>query len=418
MKSNTKQKLFTPAEKKGILGLSLIFFFRMFGLFLILPVFSVLATEELTYATPLLVGLAMGAYGLTSALLQIPFGAWSDRAGRKKVLTIGILLFVIGSAMAALSDNIYMMIAARLLQGAGAISSPIFALIADLTRPEVRARANAGLGASVGLSFGVAMVSAPLLAAWIGLSGIFWVIAGMASTGLVLLWVVVPDPEEEPQRATASLKVMLGQVLAQPPLMTINIGALVISMGLSATFFQLPLLLKAEGWVKTDYWMIYLSLLGAGGLTMLPAVFFAEAKNKFKQVMTGGALAIFASWLVLAWGWPNRDFTVMMVSIFMFFMAFNIFEPIFPSLVTRFSGPETKGTASGVYNFSQFIGQFLGGVLAGFLYQTSGPVLAAVMTAATVLFLWRCLNFENPEPRRSATEEAPPETAPLVTEGE
>jgi len=394
-----KKTLFTALEKKAILGLSLIFFFRMFGLFLILPVFSLLASEELAMSTPMLVGLAMGGYGLTSAILQIPFGAWSDKIGRKPVITVALILFIVGSVMAALATDIYWMIAARLLQGAGAMSAPIFALIADLTRPEVRARANAGLGASVGMSFGIAMVFAPLLASSVGLSGIFWVIAAMATAGLILLWFVVPNPEELPEKATAPFMKMLATVLAQPRLMTINIGALTISMGLSATFFMLPFLLKNNGWDKGDWWKIYVTMLLAGGVTMMSTTMFAEIKNKFKQVMVGGVSVMVLSFVVLGFAWQSQDFLTFMIAIYLFFMAFNIFEPIFPSLVTRLTSGETKGTASGVYNFSQFLGQFLGATLAGLFFHDPRIILPTILGLGSLLFLYRCLSFENPEKR-------------------
>jgi len=410
-----KKKLFTPLEKKAILGLSLIFFFRMFGLFLILPVFSLLASEELAFSTPMLVGLAMGGYGLTSAILQIPFGAWSDKIGRKPVITFALILFIVGSVMAALSTDIYWMIFARLLQGAGAMSAPIFALIADLTRPEVRARANAGLGASVGMSFGIAMVFAPLLASWVGLSGIFWVIAGMATVGLALLWFVVPNPEVAPVPSTAPFSQMIKTVLAKPQLMTINIGAFTISMGLSATFFMLPFLLRDNGWDKGDWWKIYVTMLLAGGVTMMSTTMFAEIKNKFKQVMLVGVVMMAASFVILGFAWQDQDFILFMVAIYLFFMGFNIFEPIFPSLVTRLTTGETKGTASGVYNFSQFAGQFAGATLAGMFFHDPRVILPAILGVGSLVFLYRCLSFANPEKRvKKQPVEEPEASAPAT----
>ncbi len=398
------RKVFTSQEKKGIFSLSLIFFFQMFGLFLILPVFSLLATEEVEGATPALVGLAMGSYGLTAALLQIPYGAWSDRIGRRPVITFGLLLFAFGSILAAMSSNIYWLILGRLLQGAGSMSSPIFALIADLTRPEVRARANAMMGGAVGLSFGSAMSLAPFLAHYIGLSGLFWVITVMSLCGLLLFWLAVPVPDQDPVKATQPIGVLLKKVLKQPNLTTLNFGAFACSMGLTATFFMLPMTLKANGWERSDWWEIYLSLLVAGGLVMVPSTIFAEVKNKFRQVMVGGILMILLSFALMAWAWSSRDFVWLMVALYLFFVAFNVFEPIFPSLVTRLSDAESKGTASGVYNFSRFAGQFAGGLTAGILYHNDLPFLPLVLGAAALWFLVRALGFPNPVRHASPVE--------------
>jgi len=365
---------------------------------MIFPVFSVLAME-LEGSTPMLVGLAMGCYGLTSAFLQIPFGTWSDRAGRKPVLAVAIIIFILGSIMAAMSSNIYTMILARFLQGAGAVSAPIFALIADLTRPEVRARANAGLGASIGMAFGVAMFAAPFLAHWLGLSGVFWAITGMASMSLVILFTFIPSPKVVVPLTKEKTSVLIRRVLDITPLKTINLGAFVCSMGLSITFFMTPLLLKENGWDKSDWWKVYLPMLLAGAMTMVPAAIIAETKNKFREVMIVGAILILATFVILFLGQALNSFALNLTAGFLFFMGFNIFEPIFPSLVTRMTDPQTKGTASGVYNFCQFIGQFLGAMLAGMLYLEYPSTIALVMIVLTLFFIWKTLSFPNPTPR-------------------
>ena len=170
-------------------------------------------------------------------------------------------------------------------------------------------------------------------------------------------------------------------------------------MGLSATFFMLPLMLKANGWEKADWWKIYLTMLIAGALTMVPAAIFAEVKNKFREVMSLGVLVILSSFGLMAWARIEGSFPIFMVAVYLFFMGFNVFEPLFPSLVTRLTTEQTKGTASGVYNFSQFLGQFLGGVLAGLLYLNPLPFLPLALIFLTLIFLWRCLQFKNPQPR-------------------
>ncbi len=410
MTQQGKKPVFTPEEKKSIFGLSAILFFRMMGLFLILPVFSLLASEGLEGATPILVGLAMGAYGLTSAILQIPFGAWSDRVGRKPVLAFGLLLFIAGSLMAAYAQTIEEMIAARLLQGAGAVSAPIFALIADLTRPEVRARANAVLGGGVGLAFGLSMFLAPFLASLFGLSGLFMVITGMACFALILLFIVVPTPLERVV-TKEPMKVLLGRVLTIKPLRILNLGSFVASMGLTVTFYHTPFVLKAMGLDKGEWWKIYLPMLLAGAVVMVPAAILAEVKNKFREVMLGGIVLMLASAGLLGFSWGTDHLALQITAAFLFFMAYNVYEPLFPSLVTRLSTPETKGTASGVYNFTQFFGQFSGGVVAGLLYTLNQPVLPLVMALTALWFGLRLLRFPNPEPRIKADKEAAVESA-------
>ena len=396
MNRRTKGPIFTDQEKKGIVSLSFILFCRMLGLFLILPVFSALAME-LEHATPLLVGFAMGSYGLTAAFLQIPFGIWSDRQGRFRVLMVAITLFGLGSVIAALSDNIYLLIVGRLIQGAGAMSAPIFALIADLTRPEVRARANAGLGASVGLSFGVAMVLAPFLGSWFGLQGIFWVVSALAALCMLVFAFFTPQSDTQVLLQKEPIKRLILRVIKVPSIQTINVGAFVCSMGLSVCFFLLPLLLNSHGMEKKDWWMVYLPMLLAGGIAMVPAAIVAEVKNRFREVMFVGALLALFAFIMLLFNYQGENhFWWKLTALFIFFMAFNMFEPLFPSLVTRFTESDTKGTASGVYNFSQFIGQFFGAVLAGLFYNNNKTILMVIMIVLVLFFLKRISTFPNP----------------------
>ena len=247
MSETAKTPIFTYTEKRSIYSLSGILFFRMFSIFLLLPVFSVLALD-LEEATPFLIGVAFGAYGLTQGLLQLPFGMWSDRVGRKKVIMIGLGLFIIGNVLAAYTDSIYMMIIARFLQGTGAISSTVFALVADLTRPEVRTRANAALGISVGAAFAIAFIIAPFLGEWLGLSGMFGMIAIFSVVSLVLVQTTVPNPEAIPliPKNTSFLK-MTGTVWQVPSLRTICWGGFVCGAGLSSTFFLIPMILIKHG---------------------------------------------------------------------------------------------------------------------------------------------------------------------------
>ena len=398
MPKRDRGPVFTPLESRSILSLSSIMFFRMFGLFLVLPVFSLLA-QHLEGATPFLIGLAFGGYGLTQAILQIPFGIWSDRMGRKPVIMAGLLLFIIGSLIAAFADNIYLMIVARLLQGAGAISSAVFALIADLTRPEVRTRANASIGASIGLAFGGAFFIAPFIGGFAGLSGIFGLITLMATIGLLILWRFVPEPENLSRGSNTSTLDMIKSVLILPSIRTIDFGAFVCITVLSAIFFMIPIQLAAEGWISSELWQIYLPMLLSGGLIMVGSAIIAETKNCFREVMFVGIVFLIASVLCLTFFHEFQHKFLLIAGLFLFFMGFNVFEPLFPSLVTRLTNPTTKGTASGVYNFCQFIGHFTGAAIAGIFYSTNLFFLLGLLLMINLSFLFLLYrDFQNPAP--------------------
>jgi len=369
----------------------------MFSIFLLLPVFSVLALD-LEEATPFLIGVAFGAYGLTQGFLQLPFGMWSDRAGRKKVIVIGLGLFIIGNLLAAAADSIYLMIIARFLQGTGAISSTVFALVADLTRPEVRTRANAAMGVSIGTAFAIAFIAAPFLGEWLGLEGMFGMIAIFSVVSLVLVLTTVPNPEEIPlvQGNTSFLK-MTKTVWRVPSLRTICWGGFVCGAGLSSTFFLIPMILVNHGYERAEMWKIYLPMMLAGALMMILAAVFAEVRNRFREVMLFGVVLLLLSAVAMGIGQEQQMLLWFVAALFLFFMGFNIFEPIFPSLVTRTTTAETKGTAMGVYNFAQFFGHFAGATLAGALYLNHFYIFILLIALAEFWFFYLTLSFTNPE---------------------
>ena len=389
--------IFTSTEKRSIYSLSGVLFFRMFSIFLLLPVFSVLALD-LEEATPFLVGVAFGAYGLTQGFLQLPFGMWSDRAGRKKVIVIGLGLFIIGNLLAAAADSIYLMIIARFLQGTGAISSTVFALVADLTRPEVRTRANAAMGVSIGTAFAIAFIAAPFLGEWLGLEGIFGMIAIFSVVSLVLVLTTVPNPEAIPlvKENTSFLK-MTKTVWRIPSLRTICWGGVVCGAGLSSTFFLIPMILVNHGYERAEMWKIYLPMMLAGALMMILAAVFAEVRNRFREVMLFGVVLLLLSAVAMGIGQEQQMLLWFVAALFLFFMGFNIFEPIFPSLVTRTTTAETKGTAMGVYNFAQFFGHFAGATLAGALYLNHFYIFILLIALAEIWFFYLTLSFTNPE---------------------
>ncbi len=374
-----------------------VLFFRMFSLFLLLPVFSVLAMD-LEGATPFLIGVAFGAYGLTQGFLQLPFGMWSDRAGRKLVIVIGLGLFIAGNLLAAFVDSIHWMIVARFLQGTGAISSTVFALIADLTRPEVRTRANAALGASVGIAFALAFGAAPFFGEWLGLNGMFLMIAVLSLASLVLVLTTVPNPETIkllPQKV--SFWNMAKMVWKVPALRTISWGGFVCGAGLSSTFFLIPMIMVQHGFERAEMWKIYLPMMLAGLVAMVLAAIFAEVKNRFREVMLFGIVLLLTSLVFMGLGQEQNRLIWFVAALYFFFMGFNVFEPIFPSLVTRSTTSETKGTAMGVYNFAQFIGHFVGATVAGALYVNNYLIFILLLAVAEIWFFYLTLSFQNPE---------------------
>ena len=397
MSKTERTLIFTSTEKRSIYSLSGVLFFRMFSIFLLLPVFSVLALD-LEEATPFLIGVAFGAYGLTQGFLQLPFGMWSDRAGRKKVIVIGLGLFIIGNLLAAAADSIYLMIIARFLQGTGAISSTVFALVADLTRPEVRTRANAAMGISIGTAFAIAFIAAPFLGEWLGLGGMFGMIAIFSVVSLVLVLTTVPNPEAIPliPENTSFLK-MTKTVWRVPSLRTICWGGFVCGAGLSSTFFLIPMILVNHGYERAEMWKIYLPMMLAGALMMILAAVFAEVRNRFREVMLFGVVLLLLSAVAMGIGQEQEMLLWFVAALFLFFMGFNIFEPIFPSLVTRATTAETKGTAMGVYNFAQFFGHFAGATLAGALYLNHFYIFLLLIALAEFWFFYLTLSFTNPE---------------------
>ena len=386
----------SPAERRAGASLAAIFALRMLGLFLILPVFAVHAHGMPGGDNVALVGMAIGAYGLTQAFLQIPFGAASDRFGRKPVIVFGLLLFIIGSAVAAMAADVQTVVIGRVLQGAGAISAAVTALAADLTRDQHRTKVMAMIGSSIGLVFALSMVAAPLLYAAVGMDGIFWLTAVLAAGAIgVLLWAVPVAPPVP--RATGRLI----DVLRDGQLMRLNFGVFALHLIQTTMWVMVPSALVASGGLPMpEHWKVYLPAVLLSFVVMVPAVIVAERRDKLKPVFNA-AIVLLAIVQIGLWLFGDGLIPLALL-LTLFFVAFNVLEATQPSWISRIAQPGPKGTALGVYNTLQSIGLFLGGVLGGWLGQTFGPAAVSLSCAALAL-LWLALaSTMNPPLLRAA----------------
>ena len=383
-------------EKRSVVALASVYAMRMLGLFMVMPVF-VLLGSDLKGATPALIGFAIGAYGLSQALLQIPFGLLSDRVGRKRMIYVGLVLFAAGSVLAAATDSIYVVIAGRILQGAGAIASVLMALLSDLTREEQRTKAMATVGISIGLSFSVSLVVGPLLGAAWGLSGIFYTTAVLAVLALVVVARVVPTPHQHKVSAdTHPAREMVSRVLADGRLLRLDFGIFVLHFVLTALVLVFPTMLQDQlGLKASSHWWFYLSVMITSFFAMVPFIIIGEKKRKMKPVLCG-AIALLALAAASMTG-VGQSLWLAWAVLFFFFMAFNLLEASLPSLISKEAPAAAKGTAMGVYSTSQFFGAFLGGALGGWLLQTAGlDGVLWLMAAALVVWLLVALTMPAP----------------------
>ncbi len=390
-------------ELRAALSLSSIFALRMLGLFVILPVFAIHA-RTLPGFDIALVGWVLGIYGLTQGILQVPFGMASDRFGRKPVIIFGLLLFAVGSIVAALPGDIWSAIVGRALQGAGAISAAVTALLADLTREEQRGKAMALIGASIGLTFTLSLVVAPLLFRWVGMSGIFALTGVLAILAIaVVIWVVPAAPLPRAAGA-AGVRPTLASVLLLPDLLRLNLGIFTLHMVLMAMFVVVPsALLEFIGMPVDTHWKIYLPAVLLSFVAMLPLLVLAEKRGRNKPLLLAAVVLMLMSQLALIEG--VRHTASIVVLLFVFFVAFNILEAQLPALVSRFAPPAARGTALGVYNTTQALGLSAGGVAGGYLVKYTG-FQAVFVFGAVMMLLWFIAAFSMREPLKRSSANA------------
>ena len=376
----------------SVFPIAAIFSFRMLGLFMLIPVFTVLAAQ-LEGATPALIGFALGIYGLSQGVLQIPFGMLSDRFGRKPILTLGLLLFACGSLLGIFSHSIYTMIIARTLQGAGAIGSVLIALLADLTPDQQRTKAMAVIGMTIGLSFGLAMVLSPAITNYYGLAGIFFLTTFLALSGLFLLHFVIPTPKQERFHIDSEANPSLFKtVIKNKHLQRLNTGIFFQHLILTATFYAVPILLQEQirQGQLTEQWLFYLPLMFFSFVFMVPFILLAEKKQQMKTIFLLSVLVIGLAQLLLAFF--HQQWFSLCALMFFYFLAFNVLEAALPSLVSKQAGATSKGTAMGIYSSSQFLGIFVGGFTAGLLYQYFGSIGIFIINAFLGL-IWLLIAF-------------------------
>jgi len=372
-------------EKRAAISLALVFGLRMLGLFMIMPVFAIYG-QQLDGYSPMWVGLAIGAYGLTQAMLQIPMGMLSDRYGRKPIILIGLVIFCIGSLVAGISDSVYGVTIGRAIQGMGAIASTILALAADVTRDEQRPKVMATIGMCIGLSFAMSLIAGPVLVDTIGLSGLFNITALLAILGMFVVLFIAPNAvSKAPKGDTRAAPELILDLLKDGQLLRLDIGIFVLHLVITSVFVVLPLMLLQLDFTTHDHWQLYLPTLMFSFVLMVPLIIIG-AKNSSMKKMYRLSLLLLATSLVMMYLLQD-SLPGLFAAVIVFFTAFNYLEASLPSLIAKFAPAGKKGTAMGIYSSSQFFGAFWGGILGGVCYQWLG--LGGVFaTSTTLVLLW------------------------------
>lgn len=377
-------------------SLAAIYAVRMLGLFMILPVFALYA-ESLPGYTPALVGLAIGIYGLSQAIFQIPLGVLSDRLGRKPVIIGGLLVFAIGSAIAALAHSLWMIVIGRAIQGLGAVAGPTMALAADLTREENRTRIMAIIGMTIGLSFMGGMILGPIISQFAGVPGIFWITMLLALLGIALIILAVPTPEHAVQHRDAGvMKDYLGKALKNIALLRMNAGVFILHLVMTANFLVLPPIFEHDlGLPRAEHWKVYAPVFAGSFLLSIPLIIIAEKRHKIRTLLLASTVTLILAEVGMAMSYEHIGW--LLAAFFLFFVGFNFLEAVQPSLVAKYSDVSTKGTAMGIFSSSQFLGIFAGGALGGMVNHTWGTTSVFIFSAI-IVGLWLILAIQLPTP--------------------
>jgi predicted MFS family arabinose efflux permease len=397
----------SPVELRASMSLAAIFGLRLLGMFVILPVFAIYAERIPGGDNLTLVGIAIGAYGLTQAILQIPFGWWSDRYGRKPVIYAGLAIFALGSFLAAAAPNIYIVIAGRVLQGAGAISAAVMAMAADLTRDEHRTKAMAMIGSTIGLAFAFSLVASPWLNGLIGVPGLFVMTGMLALAAMLVTWRVVPDLTEVRRVSKSGALSEFYAVLRDPQLARLNIGIFALHAILMALFIALPFSLRDAGLALNEHWKVYLPVMLGSFVLMMPAILGRDSARRLKISFVGSVAVLLVAHIALPW--LRGDVLALAFFLLLFFTPFNVLEALLPSLTSRMAPAERKGVAIGVYSSVQFFGTFVGAAGGGYLYGRWG-LTAIVIADVVLLVIWlmAAWGMRAPETPSARTYAVPP----------
>ncbi len=397
--SLSKSHSMSPVERRAAFSIAGIFSTRMLGLFMIFPVFALFAEKEFANVTGMQIGIAMGIYGLTQAFLQIPYGMLSDKYGRKPLIIAGMVVFMIGSMICAVAESMEMMILGRAIQGMGAVAAVLMASVGDLVTEQFRLRAMSIVGMTIGLSFTLSLIAGPVLASWFGVRGIFWVIAGLAVLGMLLVWFAMPAIEKQTfQREAQADPSQFKEILKNKQLLRLDLGVFILHAMLTAMFIVLPLSLRDNAGLDVlSHWIIYLPVMLLSFAFMVPFIIQAESRGRMKQIFVGAIATI--TFVQLGFAGIENNFWSLFILLLIFFTAFNLLEASLPSLVVKLSPADKKGTASGVYSTSQFLGAAVGGLLGGVCYQYYGYNGVFIFTAIIgTIWLIAAATMENPLP--------------------
>lgn len=380
---------------KSVLPLSSIIALRFLGLFLVLPVISVYAMN-LEGATTTLIGVVVGGYALTQMIFQVPFGIISDKLGRKGTIIMGLILFAIGSLICAISSDIYTLMLGRFLQGAGAIGAVVTAMISDLVKEEQRPKAMAMMGMFIGISFAVSMIAGPTIGSAFGVESLFIITMVLALASIFVLLKMVPNPPHITHSYNGKAK--LSSVLGNANLIKMNITNFLQKGLMTFAFMIIPMvLINNYEWQMKELWQVYLPAMIFGFIAMAPAAIIAEKKGKFKEILIIGILFFAASYLVIG---LSSSTTIFVIGVVVFFVGFNMHEPIMQSLATKFAKVHQRGLVLGIFNACGYLGTFLGGLLGGIFFDGLESLATIVITIAVVCILWAILIITMPNPAK------------------